>query len=493
MDKLRPVPRKRRPVSERAARLISYAWVIASLALPAVGLVLLSEGRIAAPPESATSYLVQAGDTLSAIAARYGVTLEELMQVNGLNNPNLIYVGQELIIPQKEVGAAQIYTVRSGDTLSAIAARYGVTVEAIMQANGLANANMIFAGQQLQMPVEDVAAVAEVVETSTTYALQRGDSLYRVSLIYGVSVDDLLAANNLASPNSIYPGLELRIPSISASTVAGTSGATPETTAGIVSTGGTIYTVALGDTLSRIAIDFNTTVDGIIAANGLTNPSRIYVGQTLTIPAAGASARPAGALAGTSHAVAAGETLSEIALKYGVTISALAAANDIDNPSRIYVGMVLSIPSAQAGTSSVQYASVGTGLCPVIDITQSGTGYFIRPTRGYRITQYFHPWHPGIDLALPTGSPVFAADGGTVVYAGWNPVGYGNLIVLDHGNGWRTYYAHLSAVNVECGEWVPRGTTMGAIGSTGNSTGPHLHFEMLRYGVAVNPAGYIRF
>ena len=101
--------------------------------------------------------------------------------------------------------------------------------------------------------------------------------------------------------------------------------------------------------------------------------------------------------------------------------------------------------------------------------------------------------HEGLDLAVPTGTPVFAADSGTVVYAGWNPVGYGNLVVLDHGNGWRTYYAHLQSVHVRCGEWLSRGSTIGEIGSTGNSSGPHLHFEMLRFGIAVNPAGYIRF
>jgi len=188
-----------------------------------------------------------------------------------------------------------------------------------------------------------------------------------------------------------------------------------------------------------------------------------------------------------------GETLSAIAMRYGVTLHSLAVANDLNDSAHIYPGMTLSIPSALAGANSVAYASTGPGLCADVTPRRSGTGYFIRPTPRYNFTQGYSALHAGVDLAIDAGTPVFAADSGTVVYAGWNPGGYGNLVVLDHGNGWRTYYAHLQSVHVRCGEWLSRGSTIGEIGSTGNSSGPHLHFEMLRFGIAVNPAGYIRF
>jgi murein DD-endopeptidase MepM/ murein hydrolase activator NlpD len=188
-----------------------------------------------------------------------------------------------------------------------------------------------------------------------------------------------------------------------------------------------------------------------------------------------------------------GDTLSQIALRYGVTTHSLAVANGINNPARIYVGMILSIPSAQAGSNSVVYASVGEGICTDVKLAQTGTGYFTRPTRGYYLTQSFKTGHPGVDLATDTGTGVLASDGGTVIFSGWNSAGYGNLVILDHNNGWRTYYAHLSEIDVECGQWVPRGSIIGAVGSTGNSTGPHLHFEILRFGISVNAAGYIRF
>lgn len=475
---------------------MAYAWLLASLALPVIALTALVAGEGAPTDVDSQTHVVAAGENLTAIALRYGVTVDALMQANGLNNPDVIYAGQELVIPRANASGEQIYVVQSGDTLAAIASRYGVTADALIAANGLAGANSIAVGQQLTIPSDaaaagdagaDVAAAAGG-DSSTSYTLQRGDSLYRLSLIFGVDVDDILAANDLANPNAIYPGLTLRIPDPEgASAVAEVRGATGSDT-----TGGT-YTVTWGDTLAKIALSHNTTVDGLVAANGLASPDTIYPGQLLNIPEAGAAARSAPAGAATSHEVATGETLAEIALLHGVTVHSLAAANDIKNTTDIYPGMVLTIPAALAGSNSIRYASVGEGLCQAAEPERAGTGYFIRPTHGYIRTQNFHDLHPGIDLAQDTGSPVYAADGGTVVFAGWNPVGYGNLVVLDHGNGWRTYYAHLSAVYITCQEWVGRGTMIGEVGTTGNSTGPHLHFEMLRFGIAVDPDGYIRF
>jgi len=463
-------------------------WVMASLALPAIGVGLALQER-AAPMETAqVSHQVAAGETLSAIAARYNISVNDLIRANGLSNPDVIFAGQTLVIP-RAVGATgeSVHIVAAGESLSAIASRYGITATQIAQANSIADINRIYAGQHLLIPSGggvpstsgSTAPASTPASTSATsniaHTVRAGDTLYRISLVYGVPVDDLIAANHLSNPNALTPGQEVRIPS-------STSGSASTST----------YVIRPGDTLAEIAIRYNTTVDGLATANGISNPSRIYPGQVLTIPSPGAVAREYPAQSATSHTVAQGETLGRIALRYGVTVSALAAANGISNPARIYPGQVLSIPSSAAGSASIRYASYGPGLCGE-QAGGGGSGYFIRPMRGYVISQYFHPWHPGIDLAIPSGSKVYAVDGGTVVYAGWNPAGYGNLIILDHGDGWRTYYAHLSQIHVECGEIVPRGSIIGASGNTGNSTGPHLHFEMLRYGAAVNPAGYLGF
>ena len=100
--------------------------------------------------------------------------------------------------------------------------------------------------------------------------------------------------------------------------------------------------------------------------------------------------------------------------------------------------------------------------------------------------------HPGIDIAAGLGAPIYASDTGVVVFAGWSTRGYGNLVIIDHGNGWQTAYAHLSQINVACGGAIYQGQVLGAAGSTGNSTGSHLHFEMRSdvYG-RVNPHLYL--
>jgi murein DD-endopeptidase MepM/ murein hydrolase activator NlpD len=135
----------------------------------------------------------------------------------------------------------------------------------------------------------------------------------------------------------------------------------------------------------------------------------------------------------------------------------------------------------------------GPGSCGAIYEGAIGTGSFVWPTTEHIISGYtFSAIHPAIDIGGQIGNAVYAADSGVVVYAGWSNYGYGNLLVIDHGNGWQTAYAHLSAINVICGQSVSRGIMIGAIGSTGNSTGPHLHFEMSYNGVKVNPLDYVQ-
>jgi murein DD-endopeptidase MepM/ murein hydrolase activator NlpD len=135
----------------------------------------------------------------------------------------------------------------------------------------------------------------------------------------------------------------------------------------------------------------------------------------------------------------------------------------------------------------------GPGSCGAIYEGAIGTGSFVWPTTEHLISGYsFSGIHPAIDIGGQIGNAVYAADSGVIVYAGWSNYGYGNLIVIDHGNGWQTAYAHLSAINVICGQSVSRGIMIGAIGSTGNSTGPHLHFEMSINGVKVNPLDYVQ-
>jgi hypothetical protein len=135
----------------------------------------------------------------------------------------------------------------------------------------------------------------------------------------------------------------------------------------------------------------------------------------------------------------------------------------------------------------------GNATCEGTFIASKGSGGFIWPTDVHALAgrNYSWRWHPGLDLYALYGDPIYAADAGLVVYAGWNSWGYGNMVVIDHGNGWHTLYAHFSEINVSCGQAVGQGEVIGLAGSTGRSTGPHLHFEMRAEGGRVNPWGYL--
>ena len=120
---------------------------------------------------------------------------------------------------------------------------------------------------------------------------------------------------------------------------------------------------------------------------------------------------------------------------------------------------------------------------------------FMRPVSGGMITSPFgyrtSGFHKGVDIAISTGTPVYAAASGTVTFSGWNSTGYGYLVIIDHGNGYQTYYAHCSALYVSAGQYVNQGQNISAVGSTGNSTGPHVHFQVMYNGSVQNPQNYI--
>ncbi|MEJ2706684.1 MAG: M23 family metallopeptidase [Anaerolineales bacterium] len=145
---------------------------------------------------------------------------------------------------------------------------------------------------------------------------------------------------------------------------------------------------------------------------------------------------------------------------------------------------------SRANPASASY--YGPGHCGAIYEGAFGTGSFIWPTTERFLSGYhYSAIHHAIDIAGSLGNAVFASDSGVVVYAGWSNYGYGNLIVIDHGNGWQTAYAHLSSLNVGCGQSVGQGQVIAGLGSTGNSTGPHLHFEMVYQGTKPNPMDYL--
>ncbi|MCU0678903.1 MAG: M23 family metallopeptidase [Planctomycetes bacterium] len=248
-----------------------------------------------------------------------------------------------------------------------------------------------------------------------------------------------------------------------------------------------VYTVVPGDTVSTIAEEFEISVSTILWENNLSAYSLIRPGDQLTILPQ----------SGLTHKVVKGETLGSLAKKYGVTEDDIITANKLQRESVLAVGEKLFVPGGKKINYPAPATKSYTGISALKDIiTLPGTkpvpgNKMNWPTVGNRITQYFSWRHLAIDIANKTGTPIYAADAGTVEYLGWGK-GYGNQVVIDHGGGKKTRYAHLSAFSVKNGAKVDKGQAIGAMGSTGWSTGPHLHFEVIINGAKNNPLNYLR-
>lgn len=270
------------------------------------------------------------------------------------------------------------------------------------------------------------------------------------------------------------------------------------------------YTIQPGDTLFGIADKYNLKPETILWSNRYTlgdDPEFIRPGMELFILPVN----------GVYHKWSAGEGLNGVAKFYGVKPEdivnypgnnlTMESVGDFSHPN-IAPGTMLIIKDGHGTfsdwkspritrTNAASAKGLGPGGCA--NLTASGligSGSFIWPTTMRNLSGYDYTpnvGHYGIDIAGRTGNPVYAVDSGVVVFAGWSIYGYGNMIAIDHGNGWQSLYAHLSAFLVGCGQSVAQGATIGAVGSTGNSTGAHLHFELRNdtYG-RVNPWDFLR-
>jgi murein DD-endopeptidase MepM/ murein hydrolase activator NlpD len=171
--------------------------------------------------------------------------------------------------------------------------------------------------------------------------------------------------------------------------------------------------------------------------------------------------------------------------------------NKLASASDLKIGQKLLIPGGRKISYPAYTAPSVSGLAAIKNFANSPSAKpqagnkMNWPTVGYRITQYYSWRHTAVDIANKTGTPIYAADSGTIEYAGWG-TGYGNQIVINHGGGKKTRYAHLSKFYISKGQEVTKGQAIGAMGSTGWSTGPHLHFEVIINNVKYNPLNYIK-
>jgi len=266
------------------------------------------------------------------------------------------------------------------------------------------------------------------------------------------------------------------------------------------------YTVDQGDTIYGIAEMFGLAPESVLWMNYYTlgeTPDGLSIGQELDIYP----------MDGVIYKWYEGDGLNGVSEFFGVTPEDIInyPSNDL-NPEtlgdyslpNIEPGTMLFVPGGTRPTVTFISARdeeasgssyLGDGACTVSIYSQSGTGTFTWPTTATWLSGYDYtpPTHNGLDFDGDFGSPIYASDAGVIVYSGWSVVGYGNLIVVDHDNGWQTFYAHLlDGSMLPCGTNVQKGELIAYMGSTGNSTGPHLHFELRLNGAALNPWQYLQ-
>jgi murein DD-endopeptidase MepM/ murein hydrolase activator NlpD len=230
------------------------------------------------------------------------------------------------------------------------------------------------------------------------------------------------------------------------------------------------YRVKKGDSVSKIAAAHLISMDAVIASNDISNARLLREGEILRIPN----------MDGIPYKVKKGDSLSKVSDRMGVPLEAILDANDIQRDV-IKEGETIFIPGARMKSEDLKLALGELFLYPLKGAALSSPfGWRNDPISGVR------RYHSAIDLAASTGTLVKAASDGTVSVVGFNP-NYGKYIILTHGDGYKTLYAHLNAYSVKQGDRVIQGGKIGEVGSTGYSTGPHLHFAVFKNGRAVNP------
>jgi LysM repeat protein len=404
---------------------IQGGWSAVAVVVLLLGLAFTQPLRAASlyQSEPPATHVVQRGETLSEIAQAYGVLPEELMAMNGISNPNQIYVGQELTLPPNasRIGQPNIdiptYTVKAGETLSQIAEKYNVSPTRLMYMNGMRDPNAIYVGQVLRLPATTTAGkpattATEITTTQpttsptpattpspsatampkpATHLVQAGETLSQIAEKYDVPLADLMQVNGIQNSDAIYVGQELRLPGAQPATATATATleptptatetatptappttlattASPDATTVTITATTTItaaeqplatahneskiaslnatYTIRTGDTLLRIARRVGVDVEALRQLNRLPDDATLVAGGTLLLPATTNELRVT--VAERSYTVQAGDSLGQIAQKFDVAPTELLAANFIANPDTIYVGQHLTIPGKQA-------------------------------------------------------------------------------------------------------------------------------------------------
>lgn len=403
------------------------------LAAPAA--LIASSPTWAADPKEETIHVVAEGETLNGIANRAGVSASAIVAANNLKAPGYpVRVGQKLVIPRKATAKAA-------------------------------------AGKPAPSPSGPAAS-------ETTHVVTDGETLGGIANRAGVSRAAIAQANGLKAPDyAVRVGQKLIIPR-SGGRPAATAPARSATAKATAPELETSHRVTEGETLGGIAARAKVPRVLIIEANGLKPPYDVRPGQVLMLPRT------------RRHTVAEGETGFTISYKYGVPWDKIAIANGIDTSATVKPGQKLLIPTLlDPPAATVPAASPSPQPSAPAVAAKPANARFTWPVAGTVRREYATgaDYHNGVDISAPKGTMVQAAAAGTVKFAGLEKEQYGNLVVLDHGDGWFTAYGFLSRVTVKEGAKVAAGERIGLVGNTGQAKGNELHFEIRKDGNPIDP------
>ncbi len=382
------------------------------------------------------TYVTRQGQTISSVAVDTGRSEETILWANDYRDPaQSLPAGTQLRIPPTD---GMLHLVNDGDTLENIAERYSVSPDAITnyQANGVEHSADLVPNRMIMVPGGSMPMRNEVI----MYTVREGDQLWNIAERFGLRAQTILWTNSLTSSNDIAPGQQLAI----------------------LPTDGIMVEVTADDSIESLAEQFSVSPSAIRdwPANGLGTDGTLMVGQSVMIPD------------GTPPFAADPEPTPE--------------PEEIQEPDESFVAEETDDFTTEPVGGTPPEPAEPSGASP------HGTGDFIWPTTGV-ITQYFHSAHNGWDIANRPGTEIWAADNGRVIFSGWNNHGLGYAVAIDHGNGYQTWYGHmLEHPPVQVGQSVGKGEYIGPMGSTGFSTGPHVHFVIAYNGAYQDPGNYLR-
>ena len=425
-------------------------------------------------------YVVKRGDTLARIAQRSKIPERVWRQSNPqIGRSGALSVGQVLRRPPASAVRPSVpaggYRVKAGDSLALIALRSKIPERVWRQSNPQINrAGTLAVGQVLRRP--PASAVRPSVPAGG-YRVKAGDSLALIALRSKIPERVWRQSNpQIGRSGALSVGQILRRPPASAVRPSAPARASAPVTT---------YRVRPGDTLSRISGRLGVPLATLKAANPGVRSDRLLVGQVLRLrPKAPESAlvNPA-----RRYRVQPGDTLYAIARRTGVSVTTLRRANPQFAPGALPVGATLSLSAPASRPAVVRAArSGGVWAWPLPGYGRITSGYGERELGG---SQEFHS---GTDIGAPSGTPVQAARSGRVLRADFSDsAGWGGMVLIQHPDGWRSRYAHLSRISVRAGELVRQGEVIGRVGSTGRVTGPHLHFGLYKAGASRDPLGVL--